>query len=146
MSVTEPTQAPPVEFLDTNVLIRYLTQDNPDQSQRAYNLLQRVDTGRLTVTTSEAVITELVHVLSSRILYNLPRDLIRTHVTTVITLRGLKLPYKRTYLRALDIYASTNLDFVDAINVAHMEWQKLTNIISFDRDFDKMPGISRHEP
>ena len=146
MSVTEPTQAPPVAFLDTNVLIRYLTQDNPDQSQRAYNLLQRVDTGRLTVTTSEAVITELVHVHSSRNLYNLPRDLIRTHVTTVITLRGLKLPYKRTYLRALDIYASTNLDFVDAINVAHMERQKLTNIISFDRDFDKMPGISRHEP
>src|SRR5207244_8886967 len=134
------------EVTTPNFLLRYPTHDNPAQSQRAYNLLQRVDTGRLTVTTSEAVITELVHVLSSRILYNLPRDLIRTHVTTVITLRGLKLPYKRTYLRALDIYASTNFDFVDAINVAHMERQKLTNIISFDRDFDKMPGISRHEP
>lgn len=136
----------PVEFLDTNIILRYLTQDNPDQSRRAYNLLQQVETGALVVTTSEAVLVEVVYVLSSKTLYNFPRPDIQAHLSTVIALRGLKLPHKRTYLRALDIYATTNLDFVDALNVAHMERTQITTILTFDKDFDKVQGITRREP
>jgi predicted nucleic acid-binding protein len=136
----------PEEFLDTNIIIRYLTQDNPDQSRRAYNLLQQVETGALVVTTSEAVLVEVVYVLSSKTLYNFPRPDIQAHLSTVITLRGLKLPHKRTYLRALDIYASTNLDFVDALNVAHMERVQITTILTFDKDFDKVQDVTRREP
>lgn len=136
----------PSEFLDTNIIIRYLVQDNPDHSQRAYALLQEVEQGNLIVTTSEAVITEAVYVLSSKVLYNLPRSQIQTYLAPVITLRGLRLPHKKTYLRALDLYASTNLDFVDALNVAHMERTHLTTILSFDQDFDRIPGITRREP
>jgi len=98
------------------------------------------------VTTSEAVIVEVVYVLSSRALYNLPRTDIRFHLTNIISLRGLKLPHKRTYLRALALYAGTNMDFVDALNVAHMERQRIATIVSFDRDFDSVPGIHRREP
>lgn len=133
-------------FLDTNIFLRYLTQDNPDQGQRAYALLQQVEAGTLRVTTSEAVITEVVHVLSSKALYNVPRPLIRTRLAAIIRLRGLRLPYKRTYLRALDLYVGTNIDFVDALSVAQMERAKITTILSFDRDFGKVPGITRQEP
>ncbi len=110
-----------IEFLDTNIIIRYLTQDNPDHTQRAYALLQQIGQGLLTVTTSEVVIAEVVYVLSSKVLYNFSRQDIRTYVRPIITLNGLKLPHKRTFLRALDLYASTNLDFEYALNVAHME-------------------------
>lgn len=138
--------AAPVEFLDTNIIIRYLTQDNPEHARRAYSLLQQVETGDLIVTTSEAVIVEVVYVLSSKVLYNFPRPDIQVHLSTVIALRGLKLPHKRTYLRALDIYASTNLDFVDALNVAHMVRAQITTILTFDKDFDKIQGVTRREP
>jgi predicted nucleic acid-binding protein len=66
------TQSAPLLFLDTNIFLRYLTQNNLDQGQRAYALLQQVEAGTLRVTTSEAVITEGVHVLSSKALYNVP--------------------------------------------------------------------------
>ncbi|MCL5075719.1 MAG: PIN domain-containing protein [Chloroflexi bacterium] len=135
-----------VEFLDTNLIIRYLTQDNPEQAERAYRILQQLEAGTLTVTTSEAIIIEAVQILSSKALYNLPRQDIRTHLTTIIALRGLKLPNKRVYLRALDLYVSTNLDFIDALNVAHMERAKIDTILSFDRDFDHIKGIIRREP
>jgi predicted nucleic acid-binding protein len=98
------------------------------------------------VTTCEGVIVAAVHILSSKQLYNLARPAIRTHLGNILTLRGLRLQHKRTYLRALDLYASTNLDFVDTLNIAHMERSKITTIISFDRDFDRFEQITRREP
>lgn len=93
------------------------------------------------------MVIEIVQVLSSRVLYNLPRDQIRVHVTNLLRLRGFKLLHKRVYLRALEVYATyPGLDFVDALNVAHVERMKLGRIISFDRDFDRIPDIKRIEP
>ena len=141
----KPPSLPAVAVLDTNVILRYLTQDNADLARRAYNLFQQAREGKITLVTSEAVIAEVVHILSSKVLYNLPRSQVRAHMTNVLTFRGLKVPYKRAYLRALDLYATTNLDFVDAVLAAHAERLNVA-IASFDRDFDKVPGISRYEP
>ena len=56
------------------------------------------------------------------------------------------LPAKQTYEHALELYASTSLDFEDALSIAHMETLGITTILSFDRDFDRFPSISREEP
>ncbi len=134
-------------FVDTNIIIRYLTQDDPDQSARAKQVLDQVAAGTLLVTTSETIIGELVLVLSSPRLYDLPRDEIRYHLTAILSMRGLRVPHKRMYLRALELYATTpRLDFADALSIAHMERSKLTTILSFDTDFDGIPGITRREP
>lgn len=136
----------PVLFLDTNIFLRYLTQDNQEQSARAYRLLRQVEAGTVIATTSEAIIAEIVHVLSSKALYNVPRPEIRERVGDIIQLKGLKLPAKATYLRALDLYATTALDFVDCLSVAQMERGKITVILSFDRDFDRISTVTRQEP
>lgn len=135
-----------MEFLDTNVIIRYLTNDPPHQATQAYRLFKDVELGSRTIRTCEGVIVETVQVLASKVLYNLPRPDIKTHVSNVISMRGLKLPYKRVYLRALDLFATANIDFVDALNVAHMEQSKITTIVSFDRDYDRLKSITRIEP
>ncbi len=134
------------EFLDANVVIRYLTRDNPEQSPRALRLLQEVEIGTRQVTTCEGVLVEIVQVLSSKRLYNLPRSDIASALSDILRLRGLRLANKATYLRALDLYASTSLEFVDALVVAHMERRKLQTILSFDQDFDRFPQITRREP
>ena len=134
-------------FLDTNVVIRYLTQDDPDQSKRAKAILDQVQAGKLQVTTSETVLGELVFVLSSKRLYQLPREEIRLYLSAIIGMKGLRLANKRMYLRALELYATLpRLDFADALSVAEMERRKLTTIISFDEDFDGIEGITRREP
>jgi predicted nucleic acid-binding protein len=134
------------DFLDTNVIIRYVTNDNPDQSARSLAFLQEVEAGRQTVTTCEGVLVEAVQVLESKRLYNFPRSDIQATLADLIAMRGLQLPHKPTYLRALELYASTNLDFVDALGVAHMERLALNTIVSFDRGFDRIQGIRRREP
>lgn len=133
-------------FLDTNVIIRYLTRDDPAQGARAKQLLDQVAAGTITVTTSETVIGEVVFVLSSKALYNLPRDRIRTHLSAILSLKGLRIAHKRMYLRALDLYVAVpRLDFADALSVAEMERRQLSTIISFDRDFDSITGVDRQE-
>lgn len=133
-------------FLDTNVILRYLTQDNPQQSPRAYRIIKQLESGALEASTCEGVIVEAVYVLSSKSLYNLPRQDVRTYLKTIIGLPGLKIDNKRSYLRALDLYATTNLDFVDALIVAHMERTKTQTVLSFDQHFDRISSVERKEP
>src|SRR5690242_3251079 len=95
-------------YIDSNVLIRYITRDNPGQSALAGALIDKLEDGSATATTCEAVLLEVVQVLSSRRLYNLPRQDISTYLTHVVSLKGLKMTHKRAYLRALSLYASLN--------------------------------------
>lgn len=133
-------------YIDTNILIRYIARDEPRQGQRAALLMDQLELGTATATTCEAVFVEAVQVLSSRVLYNLPRQDIAAYLTRFVRLKGLKLPSKRLYVRALSRYASTNLDFPDALIVAHVERSGAPSVYSFDRDFDRIPGITRQEP
>lgn len=65
----------------------------------------------------------------------------------ILLLRGLKLPQKRLYLRALDLYASYPfLDFGDAVSIAHMERQRIVEVYSYDTDFDRVAEMRRVEP
>jgi predicted nucleic acid-binding protein len=135
--------------LDTNIIVRYLTQPQAgsDLAARAYAFLQELESGAATARLTEGVLVESVQVLSSRHLYDRPRPEIRARLTAVINLRGIELPNKRLYVRALDIYAAMPaLDFVDALLVAYAERDPQPTIVSFDRDFDRVPSITRFEP
>lgn len=88
----------------------------------------------------------MVHVLSSKTLYNVSRAEIQDQLVTTLTLKGMRLRAKGTYIRALDIYATTNLDFVDALLVAQVEQTKDATLVSFDRDYNKIPSVTREEP
>ena len=96
----------------------------------------------------KAIVTEVVYVLSStRAPYRLTHDEIRARLVPILTLRGLRLPQKRVYVEALDLYASSPfLDFEDALAVAHMQRQGIAEIVSYDRDFDRVPRVQRMEP
>ena len=137
-----------MRFVDTNVFLRYLTGDDEIKAQACYELFQRVNQGEEELFTCEAIVSEVVYVLSStRAPYRLSHDEIRPRLVPILTLRGLRLPQKRVYLEALDLYASSPyLDFEDALAVAHMQRQGIAEIVSYDRDFDRIAGIRRTEP
>jgi predicted nucleic acid-binding protein len=135
-----------IEFLDANVILRYILQDHPDFSPRANQFFADLSSGKIELFASEAVITEVVHVLGSPALYALPRTTIRNHLQTILGWPTLDIPQRSSILRALDIYAMLNIDFVDALTVAHMEREKINSVVSFDRDFDKVKSITRREP
>lgn len=133
-------------FIDTNIILRYLTGDDPQKAQACRELFQRAQANEITLTTTEAVITEVVYVLASKKWYNLERGDIRSRLYPIISLKGLKLPFRTMYLRALDLYATYPLDFEDALIIAQMERQKVTELYSYDQGFDRIQQITRVEP
>jgi predicted nucleic acid-binding protein len=134
--------------LDTNPIIRYFTQDDPDQSARARALFERAAQGEVTLYVSESVVVEVVNVLSSRVTYRLPRHEVQRHLTNLFALRGFQIPAKQTYRRALELWVNTPQvrDFVDALCVAQAERRKIATIASFDTDFDRFPTVTRLQP
>ncbi|MBI5649185.1 MAG: PIN domain-containing protein [Chloroflexi bacterium] len=135
-----------MDFLDTNIFLRYLTKDDPVKAQKCYELFQRIKRKEVRAVTSESVLAEVVYVLSSRAVYNQPRENVRALLLPIVSLPGLRVPHRRVFLRALDLYAGTSFDFEDALSVAHMERLKLTTILSYDADFDRIKTIQRREP
>jgi uncharacterized protein len=110
-------------FVDTNVFLRYLTNDDQEKAQRCFALLQKANTREIELVTNEAVVTEIVYVLSSKKWYSLSRERIRELLYPLLRVRGLHLFNKSRYLRALDLYAQHTLDFEDCVIIAHMEEQ-----------------------
>ena len=133
-------------FVDTDVLIRLVTGDDPQKQAEARVLFKKVETGDLTLLARETVIADAVFVLSSRQLYHLPREEIRDLLTPILRLPDFKIHCRRTVVRALDIYASTNLDFGDAFIVASMQALGSNLRYSCDRDFDRIQGVTRRSP
>ena len=134
----------PVCFLDTNILLRFLTRDDEQKAQQALNLLMRIERSEEKVITSPLVIFETIYTLQS--FYKVPRQHIKEQVLAIISLRSLHLPDKSLYYRAFDLYVTKNISFADAYNAVYMQSEEISNIYSWDRDFDKIDGITRLEP
>ncbi|MCY3638727.1 MAG: PIN domain-containing protein, partial [Chloroflexi bacterium] len=54
-----------MEFLDTNVILRYLTKDDEAKAEACYELFEQARQGDKALFTCEAIIAEVVYVLSS---------------------------------------------------------------------------------
>lgn len=133
-----------IRFLDTNVLLRHFLQDDPDQSPRATACLQRIEDGALRVRIADTVVFETVFVLERR--YRQPKEAIGAVLRLFVALPSVALSAKARMLRALGLYADLNLPFADAYHAAVALDTGIAEILSFDRDFDRIAGITRFEP
>ena len=133
-------------FVDTNVFVRFLTNDIPDRQARAATLFNRVRRGELQLTTPASTIAEVVYVLHSPRLYNKSRNDIVNMLLPLIKLTGIKLHQRHVIIKALSLFESTKLSFGDAMIAASLVVKQGKVLYSFDKDFDVIPGIDRLEP
>jgi predicted nucleic acid-binding protein len=133
-------------FIDTDVIIRLLTQDDLKKQAEAAALFEQVKAGKLTVVAPVTVIADAVYVLSSPRLYNVPRSEVSELLSPLVRLPGFRIRHRRAVLRALELYASTNIDFGDALIVASMERAGSHIVYSYDTHFDSIPTVTRHPP
>lgn len=138
------TAAP--RFIDANIFIRYLTQHNPQQSPACAALFQQAKANTISLTTCESVVVEVIYILSSKQLYNMPRPWIQAALTRLLTLPGFKLSSRAVLIKALVLYAKEEGDFHDCLAVAHMEQEHIQQIYSYDQKFDRFNRVQRVEP
>ena len=134
------------EFVDTNVFVRLLAKDDPTKTARCLALFHAAERGEAELECSEVIVAELVYVLGSRRLYNLPRAEIVGLVRPLVEIRGLRIDHKRTILTALELFGTTDLDFEDCLAIEHARRTGCTAVVTYDRGFDKVQGVTRREP
>lgn len=133
-------------FIDTDVIIRFLTGDDPQKQAAAITLFEQVEQGVFAVAAPDTVIADAVYVLSSPRLYHLARSAVQELLSGLVHLAHFQVQNKPAVLRALELYGSTKLDFGDTLIIASMEQQHSQILYSYDADFDRFDGITRQEP
>jgi predicted nucleic acid-binding protein len=133
-----------IPLLDTSVFLRHVLQDVPDQSARASQLLEDIAAGGRRVRVSETLLVEAVYTLERT--YKQARSAIRLALLELMEDANVVFAQKSSWHRILELYENYNVPIGDAQQIELMMQEGLTEIISFDRDFDRIPGITRIEP
>lgn len=152
-------------FVDANTLV-YHFQPHPVSGPLCTALVKRIELAELTGFTSTHVLSEVAHRLmtmeasitfgwTSKIVNRLKQNpatvqklvRFRQSVQQVSQLGFQILAIPTTLIDiAAGISQQTGLLSNDALVVAVMQAQGLTNLASSDADFDRVPGITRYAP
>jgi predicted nucleic acid-binding protein len=118
-------------FADTNLFLRYLTDDSPEQAEAFEQILRRAANGELTLVTNALVMAEIVWTLES--FYHLPPEQVQDKVLAILNTPGLDVIDSKLVVQAILWHVEKSVDFIDAYNAAWMINQGIDTIFTFDR-------------
>lgn len=134
-----------VSFLDANIFIRYLTNDDPVKADRVEKLLDLAAKGKERLMTTEMVIAEVVWVLES--FYKLTNSAIGPMVKAILATPGLEVINGSLVEKAVEQYMEQNIDFIDGYILAVMDRYNVSEIFSYDKKhLARITPIQRKEP
>jgi predicted nucleic-acid-binding protein len=130
--------------IDTNLLVRYLTEDDPQKAKAVDVLLNRAGKGELRILIPSIVVAELVWVLESS--YKMIADEIAKLVEAILNTPGIDVQDKRIIKAALTLYRTKEIDLVDAWIIEFAKDKGAKKIYTFDkkhfRDVEEVEIIS----
>jgi len=132
-------------FVDTNLFVRYLTDDDAEKADRVEALLGEASEGKVRLVTADLVLVELIWVLESS--YDMKPGEIAPMIRAILATPGLEVINGALMARALDHYEGKNMDIVDGYVAALMEKLNITDVYSFDRKhLSRLDSLKRIEP
>jgi len=133
-------------YLDTDIIIRFLTSDDLKKQHAVARLFEKVVDGKIILKAPATVIADAVYVLSSSRLYDLPRTTVRDVLISFLRPANFKITNKQALVSTLDLWETTHLDFGDAFLICLTRQSDEKTLYSFDQDFDRYKDIKRLEP
>ncbi len=130
-------------FCDTNVLVRILTGDPPARAKSAARALEAAGEGMFALIVPDIVVAEVAYVLVSSGIET-PRA--AELVERLLDLPGVEVLDEVLLRDALMLWSQGRLDFADAYLAALARRVSDSSVLSFDRDFDRVEGVTRIDP
>ena len=126
-------------FVDSNIPMYLVGAAHPNKELARHLVERAIVDGERLVTDAE-VLQEILH----RYVAVNRRDAIGPAFDAILGIVDAVLPVERSDVeRARNLLATPNLQARDAIHVAIMQRHDVNRVLSFDRAFDDVPGLTR---
>lgn len=135
---------PKTVAVDANVIVRYLTGDDPVQAAAATELFRAAGAGRVSLIIPTPVLQETVYVLET--FYAGTPATIAPKLVSLLSLTGVTCPDARWVLDGVQWYRAKRADFGDALLCAYARHHHC-EVSTFDRGLIKIfSEITAAEP
>jgi len=124
--------------LDTNVLVRYIMQDDPGQSLKATQIVESLDGAGSGYVTLVSVV-ELVWVLSAS--FELSRAQVAQALDAIIRTKQFKIENAEQVIRALRVFKIGKSDFADCLIERSANSAGCDKTLTFDVNASKHAGM-----
>ena len=125
--------------LDTNVVVRYLAQDEPRQSAAATRLMEKILTAENPGFISLVTLCEVAWVLGE--CYGADRERTRAVVEGLLGTRQLEVESPELVWKALRAWQGTNADFSDALIGQVALAHGASKVVTFDKSAARLPSF-----
>ena len=125
--------------LDTNVLVRYIMQDDVQQSPKATQIIEALDgigSGYITLVS----IVELVWVLSAS--YELTRAQLAQALDGIMRTKQFKIESADQVIRAVRVFKAGKSDFADSLIERSADSAGCERTVTFDVNASKHAGMT----
>ncbi|MEK7595477.1 MAG: PIN domain-containing protein [Patescibacteria group bacterium] len=130
-----------LDILDTNILIRFLTNDTPEQAAVIEGFFKKAAPKTLIV--PDMVVAEVIFVLLS--FYDLSKAEVVDKLQALVSYEKFKIN-RILMQKALDVFSSNSISFVDAYLVALASAQGPGVLRTFDKRLLKLNGVTVSKP
>lgn len=121
-------------LVDTNILVRFIVEDDQSKYNSFRNIVDKVDGGEISLIVPTIVIAECCWLLKS--FYKFEKQLIAEHLLNVLEVTNID-PEEKFVVEALTLFADKNVDFADAL--LSIKSRKNTPVLTWDnKDFKKL--------
>ena len=131
-------------LLDANIIVRYVTGDDPVKTPRCERFLNAVAKAEQRVVMTSLCLAEVAWVLDR--LYHYPKPAVVAVLRRLLNTAGIELTDRPLWVAAVDLYETHAMNLIDAYHVAFMQTRGITTLYSYDSDFDHVTGLTRREP
>ena len=131
-------------FIDSNIFLRYFEREDEQSYRKSERLFSEIVNGNIAGISTSLVIAEVVWVLQR--FYNWGKKEICNNVELILKTPNIKFKEQSILSNAINLYRDRNISFIDAYNYSYMKANGVSEIYSFDKDFDRLEDIKRLEP
>ena len=132
-------------FIDANIFLRSILQDDREKAGHCLKLLKKVDRSEVQAATSMLVLNEILWVLEG---LNVGREDIakRIKAITMSEVEVLGHANASAVLESLSYYEKLDVDFIDALNACIARESGIRDVITYDEHFKKIEFVNKTEP
>ncbi len=127
-------------FVDTNIFLRYLTNDIPEKATLLEKLIQKSLSDKIILVSNSLVVAEIIWTLQSY--YNYSKVKIDEIVSAIVASKAIEFEERDLLLQAIDDFHHLNIDFADAYICAWMKERDFHDIYTLNvKDFRRVKDI-----